>query len=66
MKNIIKEADAKRHLIMTLMMGISFLQKRDRGLATFFVKSMLQVMDDEDEILNKRLVNEMDRLEIKL
>jgi hypothetical protein len=66
MKKIIKEADAKRHLIMTLMMGISFLQKRDRGLATFFVKSMLQVMDDEDEILNKRLVNEMDRLEIKL
>ena len=66
MKKIIKEADAKRHLIMTLMMGISFLQKRDKGLATFFVKSMLQVMDDEDEILNKRLVNEMDRLEIKL
>lgn len=66
MKKIIKKEDAVHHLAMTILMGVSFLQKRDRGLATYFVKSLLQVLDDEDEVINRRLVNEMDRLDIKL
>lgn len=66
MKKITNKEDAIRHLTMTILMGVSFLQKKDKGLATYFVKSLLQVLADDDEVINRRLVNEMDRLDIRL
>ena len=41
------------------------MTKKERGLAVYFVKSLVQTLDDNDRPFMDRCLKELDRLEVE-